>query len=127
MKPHMLTLSLPALTELDGGAVAEAWLELAQQAVADLHNRPQLKDKRKVTLTVEFSPVPDKSGELIEVTTAFKLKSSLPTSASRDFRLSPAKDNLLKFGLFNPDDPSQLTLEEAAARKDAGPRPIKEA
>ena len=112
---------LAALTELDGCRIRTAFDLALARLTEDCKDRPAVKARRSVTLTVSLVPVPNDEGDLGSVDVDCQLNEKIPKRASRTYNMLPSRKGLL-VNEVSPDEVRQRTLDEVAATK---PRAVK--
>lgn len=108
-------LSLTNLNLLDYGKCNAAFQRLLKQAVQDCDDRPALKKKRKITLTLELEPVMSISGNTIDcesVKGSFQLKISLPNMQTDTIDFGIRNNGDLYFNPDAPENHNQHSMDE---------------
>ncbi len=104
-------LSTKTLTEIEHGGLAAALDAKLKDAVRDMHDRPHITGKRKVTLTIEMSPkFVDQAGMLEDVKATMKVNLRLPELNTREYVMA-ARGGKLAFNDLAPQNPNQQTLD----------------
>lgn len=112
---------LATLTELDGARIRTAFDQAVERLVEDCKDRPNVKAKRTLALSVSLVPIPDDDGELSSIDVDFAMKETAPKRESRTYNMLPARKGLL-FNEVSPDEVKQRTLDEVGK-----PRAVKPA
>lgn len=107
---------LAALTELDGCRIRTAFDLALARLTEDCKDRPAVKARRSVTLTVSLVPVPNDEGDLDTVDVDCQLQEKLPKRESRTYNMLPTRNGLL-VNEVSPDEVRQRTLDEVAKSK----------
>lgn len=126
---RQMLLGMDTLEQLGGGVVNAAFRKLLSNVVADLEDRPQLKDARTITLKFHFKPVVDPTGgagHLEAIEFEVECHDGIPKRRSRTFKavsklLDAAKRVYgLAFHPDLPDDPEGSTLYDEVQERNGG-------
>jgi hypothetical protein len=100
-----------ALATIDGGRLREALdLELRRCQV-DCADRPALEKARKITLSIDLTPVQaDDGADLDSIDVQFAVDSKLPRKRSKAYNMRAAEGTLL-FNELSPEEVHQGTLD----------------
>lgn len=105
--------TLTALSEIDGGRMAEAFHQALARLEADMHERPGAKSARTLTLTCTFKPVIDEEGDLDSAEVTFDVKEKIPKRESKTYNMHASKKNGgLFFNEMAPENANQRTIDE---------------
>jgi hypothetical protein len=107
-------LSLKTIADLDLGRLDAAFRREMDRVVEDLNARPDDKSKRKIAVVFEIMPEELAQGLLDTVAVQCTIASKLPHRRSRAYSMRATADNQLQFSSESPDDPRQMTLDQAA-------------
>lgn len=106
--------SLANLADMDGGRAGEAFAQAVQRLQWDLDERPHVKAARTLTMRLTFKPIPGESGRLEGFDVDFSFEERLPKRQSYPYRMKPG-DKGPVFSDMSPDNPDQLTIEDAVS------------
>lgn len=104
-------LTAKNLAEFEGGKLAAAFDQLLLAAGRDCFDRPGVKNKRSITLTVEVRPELDDAGMCEHVRIEASVGSKTPKYGSREVVGNIQKSGAIIFDDLSPDNPDQSTLE----------------
>lgn len=110
-------LTLAMLAKLDGGRHARDWQRGLDRLQADCVERPNVKGARKLALVAIIEPeTDDADAKTIETCSIrFEVSATIPREKSRTYSAGVRGTGLIVNEL-SPDNPGQMTLDEAAAR-----------
>lgn len=106
---------LDTLATIDEGRIKVAFDMALQRLIDDCKDRPELKDARKLTLTVVVEPRPEQ-GSLDSVDVSFEIKDAIPKRGTRAYNMAVGRAGLL-WNELSPDEVRQKTLDEAPGPK----------
>jgi hypothetical protein len=101
---------LAAIAEIDAGRIAVAFNHALRRCESDCLDRPGLKTRRTVTLTVALEPVLEGAGGLDSVNTSFSVAEKCPKRDSTAYNMKLTRDGLA-FNELSPEDVDQMTFE----------------
>jgi hypothetical protein len=113
-------LKMRNLGDVDGGSLGVAMDQAIKLVTQDLEDRPALDSKRKVTLTIELTPVVDvnSSGAHLEsVISGWHVKPSIPPVGKASTVMTPQSTGRLAFHSDLPDAPEDETIMDEAERR----------
>lgn len=110
--------TLATLSTMDGGRIQTAFQQALDRLRYDCEDRPSVKGARKVTLSVELTPVAADNGELSSVDVDIELNERLPKRGTKTFNMEPVVGGML-FNELSPEEVRQKTLDMAGDRKPA--------
>ena len=111
--------TLQNLIELDGGRIPEAWIQAVRRCANDCDDRPGVTDPRKVTLTLDLSPVCDEEGRLETIRGQFQIKDTSPVRKTKKYDLAFRRKSgqaQLVFNDLSDDNALQMTIDESEGR-----------
>jgi len=116
-------LSLAGLLKLEFGTIGLAFERELLKVVENLRNQPNDTGKRSIQLQMDL--VPDKetmgpSGTLSRVLACFAVRVKLPPRRSSTITMNVTPDNELLFNDLSPDEPDQMTIDEATGEVTEG-------
>ena len=104
-------LTFESLKDFDSGLIAAAIDSAIQQINEDINDRPNVKAKRSVSLTLYFEPVTDPKGNHDVTNFSFEVSyPKLPTRKSAEYKGLPQRrggTRVVLFSEFSPEDPRQ--------------------
>lgn len=109
-------LSLHTLPDLDSGVIAAQFDEFIKQVLQDCDERPNDKSARKVSLELQFVPVPSATGQVAdEVELSFHIASRIPKAKSRSYHMPlatrhNARGEAIPVAQFRKEDPFENEL-----------------
>jgi len=98
-------LTIQNFEHLDGGKAALSFNAHIQRVAMDCMDRPGDPRARKVTLSVDLTPVLGEDGSADEVKMKFHVKSSVPDHKSKVYSLGMRMNGVL---IFNEDSPEAI-------------------
>lgn len=113
-------LSLDSVGNVDGGSLRIAVNQALKMVTQDLEDRPALKSKRKVVLTLEFEPEIDKNSNSIHLENAsfgWHIKTTVPAIGKDGCVMVPQSNGLLAFHSDLPESPDDETIMDEAERR----------
>lgn len=109
--PTAKQFNMANLQDLDNGKIAAAVNHHIRQCIDDVAKRFGEKAKRKVNLSIQFTPIIDKeTNSLDTVGVEFEIKAMIPGQKSTIYPMLPAKGNTVVFQPGSPLDPRQQVL-----------------
>lgn len=111
--------SLESLAHLDNGRLRAGLDQALRRAQTDCTDRPGLKKPRRITLTIDMTPVPNEAGDLESCDVAFQVTEKTPNRQSKVYNMKATPGGLL-FNELSPNDIKQSTLDQAGPKKDTG-------
>lgn len=111
--------SLESLAHLDNGRLRAGLDQALRRAQNDCTDRPGLKKPRRITLTIDMTPVPNEAGDLDSCDVAFQVTERTPNRQSKVYNMKATAGGLL-FNELSPSDIKQSTLDQAGPRKETG-------
>jgi hypothetical protein len=106
-------LSLDTLKDFDYGKAAAALEHALGIAVRDLIDRPGDTTARKVTLTIALKPLLEQDGDVVNADVGFAVGCSIPKWSTNPKPAAVRKSGHLLFQDMAPDNPDQMTIDEA--------------
>jgi hypothetical protein len=106
-------LNLATCASMDGGTIANEFDLLLERAENDVRSRPDVDKVREVTLKITLKPTrfdPEKG--FVDVSMQAVVKDKLPPHDSTAYAMRATADGLL-FSEFAPENPDQMTIDEA--------------
>jgi hypothetical protein len=105
---QLIKLTLDKFGQIDYGRAQEAFMVCLKQAVRDCYDRPGVKNKRKVSMVMTLSPVPEINGNTIDcasIAGTFYAKASIPNYETQELNFGFNRNGEL---IFNPDSPGNV-------------------
>lgn len=102
-------LCLATLPELDGGIVNAAVNAALKRCEDDCRDRPGEERPRKVTLTIELTPVHNARGDLDSINVGCDVDDKIPKRQTKLFNMRATPDGTL-WDELSPDDANQETI-----------------
>jgi hypothetical protein len=112
-------LHLDSIGDVDGGSLRVAVNQALKTLTQDLEDRPALKKKRKMVLTMWFEPVVDTNGNQIQlesVLSSWDVDVDCPKTGKAGTVMTPQSDGQLAFHSDLPDSPEDETIMDEAQR-----------
>lgn len=107
----MKALDLHQIAEMDGGKYGLLFKREMARLAKDMSDRPALKTKRKVTLTIEMTPRVD-GDQAYGAEFALAVKTNLPEQKGGINVATFDRDGRLLFNDMSLDNPNQRTMDE---------------
>lgn len=101
-------LTLENIPQIDQGRIAVAFNQAIRNLAADVIDRPGESKPRKLTFTVELTPVLEKeTGKLDLINNQFKIKATTPDRQSVPYPAMPSGEDSMYIRPESPQDPRQ--------------------
>lgn len=105
--------NLSELAKLDGGLPDAQFRAELKRVLEDIHDRPNLKAPREITIKLKVKPTADSTGAMVDVRSEIAISCSIPKVTTREYSMGCSGTEGLVYSDGSPENHNQRTLDEA--------------
>lgn len=110
--------NLAVLGTIDDGRISEAFAQALARVEHDLRDRAVVKKSRKITITLEMTPVANERGDLESCWVGLDVKDNIPARKTKNYNMAATRGGLM-FNELSPEEVRQQTIDDVN-----GPKPL---